>query len=496
MCYDIGMLRPAAPTQYELEMVTLEQLVPADHLLRLIDRHIRFDFIRERTAHLYSADNGRPAIDPVQLFKMLFIGYLFGIRSERQLVREIQVNVAYRWFLALRLTDKVPDASTLSQNRHRRFAGTGIEQAIFDVIVEQAIEHQLVGGRVFYSDSTHLKASANKNRLDLHQVEQTPVAYLAELDAAIEADREAHGKRPLRPREESTELKEIKVSRTDPDSGYMVREGKPTGFFYLDHRTVDGAHAIITDTFVTPANVHDSQPYLARLDRMRQRFDFDATVAGLDAGYFTPAICKGLVEREIFGVIGYRRPTHREGYFYKREYVYDRERDGYVCPNGQFLPYRTTNRGGYREYVSDARQCASCPMKGRCTQSANTVKVVTRHVWERFKDQIGHNRLTDKGKKLYARRKETVERSFADAKELHGHRYARFRGRDRVMAQCLLAAACQNMKKIARLLARALLRLFGLKSLLGGIATVNALRGSGVSASASRLDQSPSLIIA
>ena len=98
-------------------MVTLEQLVPKDHLLRLLDQHIRFDFIREATQHLYCENNGRPAIDPVVLFKMLFIGYLFGIRSERQLMREIQVNVAYRWFLRLRLTDKVPDASTLSQNR-------------------------------------------------------------------------------------------------------------------------------------------------------------------------------------------------------------------------------------------------------------------------------------------------------------------------------------------------------------------------------------------
>ena len=136
------MLKPAAATaQTELEMVTLDQLVPRDHLLRLIDTHIRFDFIREKTEGLYCANNGRPAIDPVVLFKMLFIGYLFGVRSERQLVREIEVNVAYRWFLGLRLTDKVPDASTLSQNRRRRFAGTGIEQAIFDAIVEQAIEH-------------------------------------------------------------------------------------------------------------------------------------------------------------------------------------------------------------------------------------------------------------------------------------------------------------------------------------------------------------------
>ena len=191
------MLREPAPTQYELEMVTLEELVPQDHLLRLIDQHIRFDFIREKTAHLYCADNGRPALDPELLFKMLFIGYLFGIRSERQLMREIQVNVAYRWFLRLRLTDKIPDASTLSQNRRRRFYGTDIEQEIFDAIVEQAMGHGLIGGRVFYSDSTHLKANANKNRHDLHQVAQTPVAYLAELNAAIDADREAHGKKAL-----------------------------------------------------------------------------------------------------------------------------------------------------------------------------------------------------------------------------------------------------------------------------------------------------------
>ncbi|MBL8459583.1 MAG: transposase, partial [Zoogloea sp.] len=108
------MLKPAAASaQTELEMVTLDQLVPRDHLLRLIDTHIRFDFIREKTEGLYCVNNGRPAIDPVVLFKMLFVGYLFGVRSERQLVREIEVNVAYRWFLGLRLTDKVPDASTL-----------------------------------------------------------------------------------------------------------------------------------------------------------------------------------------------------------------------------------------------------------------------------------------------------------------------------------------------------------------------------------------------
>ena len=455
------MLKSPSPVQHELEMVTLEELVPKDHLLRQIDRHIRFDFIRDETAHLYCADNGRPALDPVRLFKMLFIGYLFGIRSERQLVREIQVNVAYRWFLGLRLTDKIADASTFSQNRRRRFAGTDIEQIIFDRIVEQAIEHGLIGGRVFYTDSTHLKASANKNRYQLHEVEQTPVDYLDELNAAIEEDRAAHGKPPLPPQDGngSAAVKEIKVSPTDPDAGYMVRDGKPTGFFYLDHRTVDGRHALITDIHVTPGNLHDSVPYLGRLDRMRQRFGFDVAAVGLDAGYFTPAICRGLDKRDIYGVIGYRRPTHRDGYFYKREYVYDREQDGYVCPNGKLLRYRTTNRLGYREYASTSAGCAGCSMKAQCTRSANGIKVITRHVWQDYKDVVDAHRLEEKGKQLYARRKETVERSFADAKELHGHRYARLRGLAKVRGQCLLAGACQNMKKIARLLARAVLRL-------------------------------------
>ena len=450
------MLKPSHPKQSELEMVTIEELVPKDHLLRLIDRHIDFSFIRARTEHLYCSDNGRPALDPVALFKMLLIGYLFGVRSERRLMQEIQVNVAYRWFVGLNLTERVPDASTFSQNRRRRFAGTGIEQDIFDAIVAQAIEHGLIGGQVLYSDSTHLKANANKNRFVVHEVEQKPVAYLAELDAAIDVDRAQHGKPPLKPRDEVVQTKEIKISTSDKDAGYMTREGKPQGFFYLDHRTVDSRHALITDTHVTPGNVHDSQPYLGRLDRQCERFGLTPLAVGLDAGYFTPMICNGLEQRGVYGVIGYRRPNHQDGYLYKREYHYDAQRDGYVCPQGQFLPYRTTNRVGYREYRSDPHQCRDCPLRGQCTKSANFTKVLVRHVWDDAKERVNGHRLTPQGKKIYERRKETVERSFADAKELHGHRYARFRGLEKVRAQCLMAAAAQNIKKIARLLAQLL----------------------------------------
>ena len=445
------MLREHDNKQIGMEFVCIEELVPKDHLLRKIDRVIDFEFIREKVKELYCADNGRPAVDPVVLFKMLFLGYLFGVRSERQLVREIQVNVAYRWFIGYGLSDKIPDASTFSQNRRRRFTESTVYQEIFDEIVLQAMRKKWINGRVLYTDSTHLKASANKHKFKKTQVEASTRHYLAELEAAIDHDRKEHGKKPLKTNAEEPATKEIKQSTTDPDSGYMVREGKLKGFFYLDHRTTCGQHNLITDTHVTPASIHDSIPYLDRLDRQRQRFGFETEAAGLDAGYMSAPICKGLEDREIYGVIGYRRPTHIKGRLPKRAYSYDAVRDVYHCPGGQDLSYRTTNREGYREYRSEPALCRVCPYLGQCTSNAQHIKTVTRHVWEAYRERVDSHRLTAQGKAIYKRRKETVERSFADAKQLHGHRYVRMRGLLRAQEQCLLSAACQNMKKMALL---------------------------------------------
>jgi len=448
------MLKKTYEKQTELEFVSIEELVPGDHLLRKVDRVIDFEFIREKVRDLYCADNGRPAIDPVVLFKMLFIGYLFGIRSERQLVKEVEVNLAYRWFLGFSLRDKVPNHSTFSKNRQRRFRESGIYQDIFDEIVLQAVRRKMVDGKVLYTDSTHLKANANKNKFKKELVEKSTRDYLGDLEAAVNQDREAHGKKPLQKKAKAVETKEVKVSTTDPDSGYLFREGKPRGFFYLDHRTVDAKYNIITDTHVTPGNVHDSIPYLDRLDHQRERFGFEVEAVGLDAGYSTAAICKGLEERGIYGVIGYSRSSQPKGSLRRSAYVYDEYYDCYLCPKNQALAYRTTNREGYKEYVSNPQVCRECDLLGQCTRSAHGIKTVYRHVWQDYKDRVDDHRLEQQGKKIYVRRKETVERSFADSKQLHGQRYARLRGIGKVREQCLLAAACQNMKKIALSLTR------------------------------------------
>ncbi|RLM16517.1 IS5 family transposase [Gibbsiella quercinecans] len=422
------MLKAPSPQQFQFETITLDELVPEDHLVRKIDAAIDFEFIRDTVAHLYCPNNGRPAIDPVRLIKMMLLGYLFGIPSERRLVKEIQVNVAYRWFLRMGLTEKVPDASTLSQNRIRRFNDSDVFQQIFDHIVEQALANGMANGRVLYTDSTHLKADANPRKAVNELRPEGVSEYLEQLNAAVEADRKQHEKKPLpavknKPESEAA-VKNTKVSATDPESGFMHRDNKPQGFFYLDHRTVDGKHGIITDTYVTPGNVHDSQPYIGRLERQRQRF--------------------GLVP-------GYRRPNKGQNAYQKKHFTYDPEQDVYVCPADALLTYGTTDRNGYRHYRSDAHVCTGCPLRDDCTKNSKMQKTVTRHVWEAAKEKANALRLTKWGKKVYARRKETVERSFADAKQHHGHRYARFRGLMKVQMQCLLAATAQNMKKMALL---------------------------------------------
>ncbi len=468
------MLKERAEKQSRLEIVTMEELVPQDHILRKIDKAIDFSFINKICKPYYCENNGRPAVEPESLFRMLFIGYLFGIRSERRLLKEIEVNIAYRWFIGYDLTEKLPDVSVIWQNRLRRYNGSDIPQQIFDEIVRQAMSNGLVGGKILYSDSTHLKASANKRKYEEKVVKKESQDYIKDLNKAINEDRVAHGKKPLKfngdeLKEESEEEKEnyfdddsqggtpasaedtktIKTSTTDPESGFMHRDGKPQGFFYLDHRTVDSKTNIITDVYVTPGNTNDVKPYIARLKEQIKKFGFKVKYVGLDAGYNVSNICRQIYEMGIEAAMGKRRDCHQKGKYGKYKYKYIPEWDVYICPERKYLEYSTTNRDGYKEYKCKGDRCANCPKREVCLSAKQERKSIYRHIWEDFKDMAYNFTHTDKGKSIYSRRKETVERSFADSKELHGLRYCRMRGLSKVAEQCLLTAAVQNMKKIA-----------------------------------------------
>lgn len=190
------MLRRTDPErQGHMEMVYLEQLVRPDHLLRKMQKYTDFSFILEKVKDQYSPDNGRPSLDPIVLFKMLFIGHLFGIRSERRLVQEIADNLAHRWFLGLGLNHPIPSASTI---RARRWKDGKLCQEIFDAIVLQCIQRDLVDGTILFSDATEMKAKANGNKFTVKQVEESTRGYIENLNHTVEEDRRDHGKPALR----------------------------------------------------------------------------------------------------------------------------------------------------------------------------------------------------------------------------------------------------------------------------------------------------------
>jgi len=228
-----------------------------------------------------------------------------------------------------------------------------------------------------------------------------------------------------------------------------MREGKPKGFFYLDHRTVDVKYNIVTDTFITAGNVADSEPYLERLQIQMEKFQFNVEATALDAGYLNNYICKKLIEQNIFTVMGYRRFGRSKKSLPKRKFHYVEEKDVYACPMGCILSYSTTDRDGNRHYKSQKSDCEVCPLRSDCMSAKQKQRTITRHIWEEYKEITRQNKRTAEGKQLYRMRCSSIERSFADAKELHGYRYARFRGVKSVQEQAFMTAACQNMKKIA-----------------------------------------------
>lgn len=436
--------------QSEYEIVLLEELVPQDHILRKIDAAVDFNFIHDLCKDLYSSDTGRPAIEP----ELLFLGYLYGIKSETKLAQEVNENFVFKWFLGLKLTEKGPDHATISANRVRRFRDNNIAEKIFDNILRQCIDKKLVGGNIFYTDSTHIKAKANKHRKALVSVEETPKEYIEELNAQIDLDRKILGKKPFEHDDNDktpkgggkTQMKSL----TDPESGQQNRDGKPDGFHYSEHRTVDSKNNVIVNVHVEPANINDITPLPTIVQEIKQRLSYLPKYMGLDAGYHSAWVAHLLETNGIQGVIGYRRHTHKTEHYGKYRFKFDWDSDVYVCPEKKLLNWKTTTRQGYRQYFCDSETCSACSRREECFGKSMKRRMVDRHVWQDALDRVMCFTKTSQGAQIYAWRKETIERSFAEAKENHGLRFARMLGIQNMREQCFLTAAVQNMKRLAK----------------------------------------------
>ena len=447
--------------------VILDGLVPENHLVRKIENAIDFSFIYDKVKDLYSP-LGAPSIDPVVLIKIVLIQYLFGIPSMRQTIREIEVNVAYRWFLGYSLTEKIPHFSTFNKNYERRFKNTDLFGSIFKEILARATKCGFVDSSNIYIDSTHIKANANTHKYRNEVIEESARVYEKSLKEEINKDRELHNKKPLKEKETSEELKKnIKVSTTDPESG-LFHKGEHKKVFAYTANTACDKNNYILGFELTPGNVHDSVSFWGIYEKVKKEHSNVNSIV-VDSGYKIPAIAKQIIDDGKTPIMPYKRPMTKQGFSKKYDYAYDEYYDCYICPNNQILKYSTTNRDGYKEYKSNKKTCANCPFLNQCTQSKNHVKVICRHVWEEYMEQVEDIRHIKGMKEIYMLRSQTIERVFADAKEKHGMRYTQYRGIKKVKMELNLLFACMNLKKLATWLDRNGLLPLGSDNLLANL---------------------------
>jgi transcription elongation factor Elf1 len=380
-----------------------------------------------------------------------FIKFLFGIRSIRQTIKEIEVNMAYRWFLGYGMTESIPHFTTFGKNYERRFADSDVFERIFEHILLEAVRCKFVDASAVFIDATHIKASANKKRAINQEVTIKAKHYHVELMEEINADRAAHGKKPLKEDDDDDNpppTKNTKVSTTDPECGLFHKGEHEKMFAYTTHVACD-KHNFILGCDVSAGNVHDSVMFDGLYQNVLAKFP-EIEMAALDSGYKTPWIMKQIFDSGRKAATPYKRPMTKAGFFKKYEYVYDEHYDCYLCPENQVLKYNTTNRDGYREYKSNPKICANCPSRHQCTESKSCQKVVTRHVWEDYIELAEDVRHSPEGKEIYSMRGQTIERVFADAKEKHFMRYTYYRGLAKLRMQALLTFAAMNLKKLAK----------------------------------------------
>lgn len=436
-------------------IIDIDSLVPADHLLRKIEKVMDYEWLYERLNPYYCHDSGRPGTDPVVLIKMVLIQHLFGIPSLRQTHREIQVNLAYRWFLGYGLLDEIPHFATVSYAFCKRFPDD-LTTEIFEHILNKALNNRMVDPSTVFIDGTHIKASANKKKYQKEQVSKAAKVYSGQLRREVNAEREKLGKKPIEDdnNEEnppqggggSQETVEKTVSTTDPDSGMFVKGEHERQFAYEAHTVCDG-RGFVLGVEVTAGNVHDSVAWDKVYDEVTHKYNVQFVT--MDAGYKTPWIAKKTLDDGKVPILPYTRYSGNKERYKPWEYTYDPANDTYICPRGGILRHTTTDREGKRTYRSTPKDCANCPCKAKCGANEKGQKVFTTHIWQEYLDLVEQIRKTERAKKIYAQRKETIERVFADAKEKHAMRYTHHRGLAAVTRWVRLKYAAMNLKKLA-----------------------------------------------
>jgi transposase len=428
----------------------LDDHVPADHLLRGIDRFLDLGDLRRHLAPFYS-HTGRPSIDPQRLIRMLVVGYCFGIRSERRLCEEVHLNLAYRWFCRLGLEDPVPDHSTFSKNRHGRFRDSDTLRFVFEQVLERCVREGLVGGEGFAIDASLVKADANRQRgvpgaeadwSDRQSISRPVREYLAALD-----ETEVEKGTPKN------------ISLTDPAAQWTAAGG-PAFYAYSANYLIDTVAGIVVDVEATPAHRTDEiNATKTMIERVETRFALKPQRLIGDTNYGTAAILGWMVDEKQIEphVPVWSKAPHDDELLPSSAFRWDEPADEYRCPQGHVLRRQWRAFKHQRTHVTKAdtiiyrasqSDCATCPMKARCCPSTR-IRKITRSIHESARDVARDIAKTDAYLQSRKDRKK-VEMLFAHLKRILKLDRLRLRGPSGAHDEFLLAATAQNLRRMAK----------------------------------------------
>jgi len=429
----------------------LDSHVPADHLLRGIDRFLDLDNLRKNLAPFYS-HTGRPSIDPELMVRMLLVGYCFGIRSERRLCEEVHLNLAYRWFCRLGLEDAVPDHSTFSKNRHGRFRDSDAFRQLFETVVERCIGEGLVGGEGFAIDASIIRADANRRRgvpstetVEWPAPEQRSRAvreYLAALDEA-----EPIGATPKY------------LSMTDPAARWTAAPGCPAFYAYSTNYLVDVQSGVIVDVEATAAHrTEETEATKTMIERVAERHEITPQRLIGDTAYGTGPMLEWLVEDKGIEphVPVWERTDRSDGTFSVTDFQWNEQANEYRCPRGEPLrsewrifktPRSHVTLADTVIYRSSQRTCATCPLKPACCPNT-PMRKIARSLYENSRAVA--RRVADTAAYRQSRKdRKKVEVLFAHLKRILKLDRLRLRGRRGARDEFLLAATAQNLRRMA-----------------------------------------------
>ena len=430
----------------------LDEVVPGDHLVREIAAVLDLTWVRAELASYYSP-LGRPSIDPVLMIRMLIVGYVFAIRSERLLCREVQVNLAYRWFCGLSIEDKIPDHSAFSRARNERFRNSDIFRRVFERVVEACIAAGLVGGEGFAVDASLIVADANKQRSipgsewqktrDPETASRAVKEYLATLDDA------AFGA--------ASDTTPKFVSPSDPAAQWTGAMRGPAFFAYADNYLIDVKFGVIMDVEASRA-IRQAEVGAAKtmVERTEERFDIKPKWLAADTAYGSAATLNWLVkDKGIAPHIPVIDKSKREdGSLSREDFTFDKERNIYTCPAGKTLTTtgKLINDGDTVLYRARTYDCGPCPLKPKCCPKAPERKI-PRSIYEEARD-VARALAKTPAFEQSRRDRKRVEMPFAHLKRILKLGRLRLRGPRGAQDEFTLAAIAQNLRRLAKLMVR------------------------------------------